>query len=155
MGWNVRFGIRKLRSSLAKNSTEQTQSITVSVPRWQTGLGPADASSGSADLQVCVQAVRFCRLESASADARLAFGQPQLARGCTSQEFPGGSPQSAAADCLLVRFAIAPALAFLHAAPCARHSQKKNSRVTFPKSSTREKMKFQARELSGAQFFSC
>ena len=116
LGWNVRLGMRKLRSSLAKNWIEQTQSITASVPRWQTGLRPADASSGSADLQVRVQAVRCCQLEleSASADARFAFGQPQLARGCTSQEFPGGSLQSAAADCLLVCFAMAPAPAFAH-----------------------------------------
>jgi hypothetical protein len=32
---------------------------------------------------------------------------------------------------------------------------KKDSPVTFPKSITREKMKFQAQELSGAQIFSC
>jgi hypothetical protein len=40
-------------------------------------------------------------------------------------------------------------------APSAQHLQKKDSPVTFPKSITREKMKFQAQELSGAQIFSC
>ena len=35
LGWNVRFGIRKLRSSLRQNGIGQTQSISVSVPRWQ------------------------------------------------------------------------------------------------------------------------
>jgi hypothetical protein len=33
--------MRKLRSSLAKNCTEQTQSITGSVPWWQTRRRPA------------------------------------------------------------------------------------------------------------------
>ena|SRR5579871_673007 len=35
LGWNVRFGMRKRRSSLAKSWDEQTESITAGTPGWQ------------------------------------------------------------------------------------------------------------------------
>lgn len=39
LGWNVRFGMRKLRSSLAQDRVKQTKSITVRAAGWQPERG--------------------------------------------------------------------------------------------------------------------